>query len=46
LVQRTGAQRFGFMSYWFCNIFGSGQSALSAPVADHGRSIYPRYAYS
>ena len=38
LLQRSGAGRCDFMSQGFYNIFGSRQSALSAPVADHGRS--------
>ena len=38
LVQRTGAQRCDFMSHEFYNIFGSGQSPLSAPVGELFRS--------
>jgi hypothetical protein len=36
-LQRTGAWRCDFMSYWFYNILGFGRGALSAPVAELGR---------
>jgi len=36
-LQRTGARRFSFMSYWFYNIIRFGERALPAPVAELGR---------
>jgi hypothetical protein len=33
-LQRTGAERFCFMSHWFFSIIGFGGRALPAPVAD------------
>ena len=37
-LQRTGADRFSFMSHWFYNIIGFGGAALPAPVAELDRS--------
>src|SRR5438094_9147235 len=36
--QRTGAERFSFVSHWFYDIISFGGHALPAPVAELGRS--------